>query len=309
MRYTVLDEAIRRLAARQRWLFSRMQATNLGASERFIARRMADGTYEHPEQSVYALSGHPWTWPRKMHACVLGTPASAVGGLAAAALLGLNDFRPCHPALVVPPGTSSRGKTATIHRQVGFATTVVDGLPVTTVAQTLFDIAPLVGLWRLERAMDDALVGGKLTVEQLEERLRFYEGARRKGLPKLRPLIEERGTEGWTPPESELEAHLFAMLDRVPGLAVVRQPALPWRPHTKERVDCLLPVPAIVCEGDGRRWHTRVADFDRDRWRDNEAAAHGLRVMRFTWVHLTRFVDDCVELVDRAVRVRRASAA
>lgn len=73
------------------------------------------------------------------------------------------------------------------------------------------------------------------------------------------------------------------------------------------RVDFLLPDQRIVIEADGRRWHTRIADFDRDRWRDNQAAAHDHRVMRFTWVHLNHFVDDVVEIVDQAVTGRAAA--
>src|SRR3954467_1549591 len=135
-------ERIYELAARQLWLFNRQQVCALGANARTIARRLHTGAWTHPDPSVFGIRGHALTWRRALKASELGTPSSAVGGLAAAALHGLPDFRAGRPELAAPPGTSSRGKLATIHRQSGFLTTVVDGITVTTIAQTLFDIAP-----------------------------------------------------------------------------------------------------------------------------------------------------------------------
>jgi very-short-patch-repair endonuclease len=63
----------------------------------------------------------------------------------------------------------------------------------------------------------------------------------------------------------------------------------------------LLPEHRLIVEADGRRWHTRVADFDRDRWRDNEATANGYRTLRFTWVHLHDFADASLDVVCRTI--------
>ena len=298
MRATDIDRRINALAAKQHWLFNRQQACGLGASERMIARRIAERAWTNPEPSVYGIAGHLMTWQRGLKASELGTPNSAVGGFAAAALHRLPDMRPGHPELVAPPGTSARGKLATIHREAGFLTTIVDGITVTTIAQTLFDIAARVNLWRLERAIDDPLADGRLIVPQLEERLTFYEGSRRHGLARIRPLVQERSSDGFVPPESDLEARMFSVLDRLPsGLEVVRQPSWPWRSKAPGRVDGFLPQYRLIVEGDSRRWHTRKADFDRDRWRDNQAAAKHLYVMRFTWTHLTTAPDEVLALV------------
>jgi very-short-patch-repair endonuclease len=303
MRSTEIDEKIRALAARQLWLFNRKQACELGASYRMIARRLADGSWTHPEPSVYGIAGHPLTWRRALKASELGTAESAVAGFSAGALHRLPDFRSGRPEIVAPPGTSSRGKLAVVHREAGFLTTVVDGINVTTIAQTLFDVAPRVSLWRLERGIDDPLVSGALSVAELEERLAFYSGSRRHGLARVRPLIEERTAHGHVPPESELEAKLYGVLERLPsGIVVVRQPAWPWREHAPGRVDTFLPDLRLIVEGDSRRWHTRVADFERDRWRDNQAAAHHLHVMRFTWTHLTAMPADVLDLVHEYIR-------
>ena len=50
----------------------------------------------------------------------------------------------------------------------------------------------------------------------------------------------------------------------------------------------------LILESDGRRWHARVADFDRDAWRDMQAAVLGYRVLRWSYPMLRRFVPGMV---------------
>jgi hypothetical protein len=199
---------------------------------------------------------------------------AAIAGLAAAALHDLPGFRPGRVELLVAVNSFCSHPFATLHRYAGAALTDVDGIRVTTIPQSLFDVAPRVNVWRLERAIDDSLVRRRIGVADLNERLTYYAGSRRPGLPRIRPLILERLDDAWTPPESELEALLAAVLGRIRSAPrIVRQAAFPWRTAQNARVDFLLPDHRLIVEADGRRWHARHADFDRDRWRDNEAVA------------------------------------
>lgn len=251
---------------------------------------------------MYALARSPGTWLRQCKIAELSVDGSAIAGRPAGALHGLTGFRPGPVELLVPANASSRHPLAQLHRYAGAKLTTVEGIRVTTVAQTLFDVAECVGLWKLERALDDAILGKRITVDELDERLQFYVGSRRNGLPRIRPLVVERLAVGWSPPESELEAQLSAVLGRLPSHpVVVRQRAVTWRPSSPGRVDFLLPGHRLIVEADGRRWHTRAADFDRDRWRDNEAAAHHHRVLRFTWVHINHLADQVIDLIERTL--------
>jgi hypothetical protein len=155
------------------------------------------------------------------------------------------------------------------------------------------------------------LLDGRVTLAELQERVAFYEGTRRRGLPLFEAMVKERSDTAWQPSESMLEDELRAMLRLVARRPeVVWQPDLPWRPHTQERLDAFLPHYGVIVEADGRARHARVRDFDRDRWRDSEAIAHGLQPMRFTWVHLTRRRAACASLVDGALaHPRRVPAA
>lgn len=187
-------------------------------------------------------------------------------------------------------------------------TTTVDGLHVTTIAQTLCDIVSRVRVDRWERAADGLLLEGRVTIDELQERRLRYEKSRRAGMPTFRALVDERLADGYVPPASELERALAAALDLVVGCPpVVWQAPAPWAPDA-QRVDAMIPEWRLVLEADGRRWHARLDDFDRDRWRDNQAAALGLRVLRFTHIHLTKRRHEAVTLITAAGTATSAAA-
>jgi len=308
MRYTEIDRSIEALAAKQYGVFSREQAFELGASERFVARRLAQKHWTRPTGAVYALAQSAGTWKRQCKIAELSVDGAAIAGRSAAVLHGIPGFKAGRVELWTPINAKFRNPIARIHRYAGATLTIVDGIRVTTVPQTLFDAAIVLDPWMLERAVDDCLLERKVTVAELDERLMFYAGSRRPGLPRIRPLIEERREDGWTPAESELEALLFSVLERLPGSPrVVRQAPMPWRTNMTLRVDALLPDHNLIIEADGRRWHTRVQDFVRDQWRHNEAVAHGFRVMHFTWVHLHDFSADAAEVIWRTISPRTAA--
>ena len=135
-------------------------------------------------------------------------------------------------------------------------------------------------------ALDDALAQGVLTVGELQGRYLDFAGSRRAGIGRMRALIDERSEEAFVPPESVLEGMLYAVLDQ-PGMPrYQRQAPLPWAPD--RRADAALIDAPVLLEADGRPWHTRVADFERDRRRDRVAASHGHATLRFTHTDLTR---------------------
>lgn len=310
MRHTEIDRQINSIAARQHGAFSRQQAFEMGASERLVQRRLKAGDWRRAVPAVYILATSPGSWQRQCKVAELSVAGSAVSGRSAAALHGLSGFRPGPIELLVPVNAYCRHPFATTHRYAGAQITTVDGFRVTTIAQTMFDLAARTNPWLLERALDDALLDKIVTVPQLEERLAFYEGSRRPGLPLIRSFVDERTQEGWTPPESELEALLLTVLERLPDRPhIVRQAQLPWRSARPGRVDVLLPDHRLIVEADGRRWHARTEDFDRDRWRDNEAVAHGYRVMRFTWVHLRDLPTSVLDLITRTIAAPATATA
>lgn len=273
-----------------------------------IDRRLRSGAWIKVAPGVYALPSHPGTWHRQAWIAALAHPGGAIGLEAAAAIRGFEGFSQGPLELVLPSGANNRSSVATIHRYDGALVDRFRGLPVTTAAQTFADLCGRPFTGRIEPALDRELLAGRVTQAQLEERVRFYADTRRRGHPLFEALVRERGPEAWRPSESALEDSLRRMVRRLRLREVVWQPRLPWRTTTGERLDALLPESNVILEADGRAWHARLHDFDADRWRDNEAVANGLVVLRFTWVHLTHRFEDCLALTTNVVTGRRRAA-
>jgi very-short-patch-repair endonuclease len=166
--------------------------------------------------------------------------------------------------------------------------TVVDGIPVTTVARTIFDLMALVTAKKAERALDNALAMGLTNIASLERMLQELGEHGRHGTARMRDLMADRG-EGYVATESELEARFVSVCDRH-GLPIGRRQVT----LIAGRVDFLLQPGAVVAELDGRRNHTALLDREVDAARDAKLVAQGFGVLRITWKRLTRHEADVV---------------
>ncbi len=304
-----MTRAAERQARRQHGVLTLDQLRAHGFSRQMVSQRTRRGDLLRLAPGIYAVAGFPPSWLRQYKAAQMSLRDAAIAGLAAAKVLGFESFSVSRPELVIPYTANHRTPLATVHRSDSALTTTVDGLRVTTVAQTLFDIVARVGLHRWERVCDGMLLEGRLTIDELQEQLENYKSSRRAGIGLLRVLIDERSAQGWAPPESELEALLHEAVAMVPDCPTVRwQFPAPWDPEA-QRVDSFIPAWRLILEADGRRWHARLQDFERDRWRDNQAAALGLHVMRFTHVHLLHRRPEVVRLITEAGRTAVRPAA
>jgi hypothetical protein len=299
-----VDRAIEALARRQHGVFSRRQALLAGASPSLVDRRQRGGAWLRLTSGVYALPGNEPTWRRQLKAAELSLTGAAVCGRPAAALHRLTGFRPARAEVVVPPHAGARSPLATVRRYRPGRLESVDGIRVVSAAQALVDVAPSTSERRLARALDDLVPGDEAALDQV--RARYLATRGRPGLGGLRRLLDARG-DGHVPSESELEAVLREVAASGDLPPVTWQAPLPWAPGGPQRVDGLVTAWRLVIEADGRRWHTRVADFERDHERDLAALRHGFVVARFTWAQLTRRPDECVTALREIGRARRAS--
>jgi very-short-patch-repair endonuclease len=175
----------------------------------------------------------------------------------------------------------------------------VVGIPVTSPARTLFDLAALDRPERVEVALDDALVRRLCTLRQVNMALFALAGRGRSGVGTMRRLLADRG-EGEVVPASKLEARFRRL---------VREHRLPMPTFEADlgdeawigRVDAVWRDALLVVELDGRRWHDGRLALERDRARDNRLMAQGWRVLRFTWDDLARRPLEAVATVLRAL--------
>jgi very-short-patch-repair endonuclease len=154
-----------------------------------------------------------------------------------------------------------------------------DGIPVTSLARTLLDLARSLPPVQFERAIGEA---ERLHLVDLRavERL----GARSRGHPGLPALTSALFNHRGEPPvtRSELERR-FVDLCRMAGLS---QPAMNANVAGLE-VDALWRAERLIVELDGHEYHRTRAAFERDRLRDAALQLAGYRVLRFTHRRLT----------------------
>lgn len=281
-----VDVAIAPLASRQHGVFTRQQALALGATSSMVQRRLAAGRWAVDAHGVYGLLGGVHTWHRRLMVAHLDLGArSLVSHRSAAALHTFPGARPGPPELTVPRGGTRSNRWRVHESDVhGGDRARVQGLPVTTVVRTVVDVATLCDGPSVSRLVGDLLADkrvqlGPLTACALARRRRG-----RSGSGHLVDVLESLGP-GYVPPASELEALLFAVLAAGGLPEPVRQHPLPSLTQAG-RVDAAYPAVRLIIEADGRRWHTRVEDFERDRRRDIEAGLLGWTVLRFVWADL-----------------------
>jgi very-short-patch-repair endonuclease len=223
----------------------------------------------------------------------------ACGGIDAAALshrtaAAVWDLHPPHAGKldVTSLHRSTSTRTLRVHRgdtldPLNDVVRQPDGLPVTTVARTLADLAQVLTPHQLERACHRAEIIRALdapAVEQLLDRL--------PGRPSrsLRQALAGLAAADPDITRSELEERF---------LALVAGAELP-RPRVNatvvgHEVDFLWPAPRLIAETDGAAAHLTPTAFDEDRRRDAALAVAGFRVVRFTWRQVARHPDGVAE--------------
>jgi very-short-patch-repair endonuclease len=149
------------------------------------------------------------------------------------------------------------------------------GIPVTTVARTLFDLAEVVDREQLRRAWEEADRLGLLelrAVERVCER-----GYGRHALRPIRPLLAAARAPAFTrsPLEDRFAEFCREHLDGLPT-------PLTNVSILDHEVDAYWPPQRLVVEMDSWEFHGHRAAFERDRARDAALQAAGYRVIRLT---------------------------
>ncbi|MDH5503208.1 MAG: endonuclease domain-containing protein [Acidimicrobiia bacterium] len=288
------------LASKQHGVLSYRQLTELGIQKSFIASRCTSGEWIAQSRTIWVVAGSPDTIHRRLWIAALSRDDCFISGRSAAAIHQFNRFvHPNMPEITIPYSGDGRSRTARVTRSQFFKTTAVldiDGLPVATAPETVFVTAPWISPRRTARIVDDLVLRNPDALAELQDIYLRYQGHRMRGMATMRPIILEISAGGYVPTESELEAvawEIFAEAD-LPGLA--RQAPLPWAP-TAGRVDLYVPDWRLIIELDGRLWHSKTEDFERDRARDNAATAAGYNVLRFTWEALVSDPASCLRTV------------
>jgi very-short-patch-repair endonuclease len=299
------DRTVEHLARRQHGAFNIAQARSAGFTSSMIRHRVRVGAWIRKARGVYVLAAVRPTWEQTLMIAVLSQPDAAVSHHPGAALHRVEGFARCKPQLVVPTHANHRSPLAVIHRSDDVERTVIDGIPVVTLMQSLFDVAGTVPLPVLFRGAEEAVNRKALREDRLADRFIQLAPKFNRGIGDMRVVVERLCDIGFVPAQTELESLLFDLLDEL-SIDYDRQFVTEWRAPTPMIVDAFAPSLGLIAEADGRTWHARLDAYEADRHRDNAGTAHGFHTMRFTHTMLTVGRDQSRADLSRFIRSRQA---
>jgi very-short-patch-repair endonuclease len=270
------------LATRQNGIVGYRQLLRIGFDKSAIARRVASGRLHRLYRGVFAVGHRVVSLRGRWTAAVLACgPGAALSHRDGGQLWAILQSSRREVDVTVPrsragiPGIAMHRSRSLDPRDWGR----LHGIPVTSLPRTLLDLADVLDLARLRRALEEADRMRRLDLNAIRETLARHRG--RRGGRGLREAIEAMFAEArYT--KSDLEV-LLLELCREFGLP---QPVMNALVEGYE-VDAHWPGTNVIAELDSWRFHRTREAFERDRAKNLALEAAGYVVPRLTWRQLT----------------------
>ena len=296
------DRLIMELASGQDGLVTRSQLSEAGITKARIQARVRARLLQPLLRGVYQVGPVSPAHVRERAAVLASGGEALISHRSAASLWGmLPPLDDAHPVEVTLPERDLRRAGVRVHRVTlepdEMAET--DGIPVTSPARTVLDLAATAP----RRVLEQALAQGERADIVSRDELRALAERRpnRRGVVFLRHLLDGSGSPALTRSEAEKRF-----------LALVRKGGLP-RPETNVKVgryevDFLWRSQGLAVEVDGYAFHSSKPRFEADRRRDIDLAGHGIQVLRVTWQQVTGEREATLVRLTKALVQKAASA-
>lgn len=280
------DRLCEQLAERQHGLIHRAQALSCGLTPAGISRRLVNQEWDEVRPNVYHLSGAPETPLTKIFSAWLWVGDGFVSHATAAHLWGLDGVSEQEEIeLTAYRGTRCEGvRVHRLHPDNRPPVRVINGMAVSSVERTLFDLAGKLPLRSVGTAMDDALRRRLTTLDRLWNAWIAFGKKGRKGTRAFKILLFGRDDrEGLL--RSRLESKMLRILKRV------QAPIPNHRVTDGSRVaylDFAYPSLKVGIETHGAVWHHGEEKWKKDLVRDRWLKSLGWSVLYYSWddVHL-----------------------
>jgi predicted transcriptional regulator of viral defense system/very-short-patch-repair endonuclease len=288
-------------AQQQHGVVSTHQLAEFGYAKATIAEAVRQGRLHRLHRGVYAVGHRALAWEGYCMAAVLARPGSVASHKTAAWIWELRRWRPETIHLTAP--TRQRLKRDFVVHFARLAPedgAVVDGIPVTSVARTVLDLAPDESTRNLHRMMDRAEERKTFDLRRFDRLLARAGG--HPGRAKLRHALDTFEPETATL-RSDLERR-FRDLVLAAGL-----PA----PQTNVfiegyELDCYWEAEGFAVELDVYATHGSRSSFEEDRERADDLLLAGIELIRVTGVRLDREPRETIARVAAHLERRRRTA-
>jgi hypothetical protein len=269
---------------------TRVQLKELGLSNRAVERRVESLRLHPIHRGVFAL-GRSQLPPlgHRMAAVLACGPTAVLSHKSAAEHWGLLVTAQVKADVTVPGTSRAQRPKIRVHRARTLRpdeVTVLDGIPVTSLARTLLDLAGSLTRDRLLRAVEQAD-----RIQKLDHRavmLVLERHPNHRGTAKLRRIMATYAGPPDVRSVLERDFHAFVITSDLPLplLNVV---------VAGVTVDVHWPQWRLVVELDSRGYHMDAAAFENDRIRDAKLMRADQRVLRITHRRLTGHPGDVLD--------------
>ena len=271
----------------------------LGLTKDQVAERVRSGWLHRIHRGIYAVGRRALEPHGRLMAASLACPGAVVSHRSAAVLWGIHPGAPAETELTIHRSGGGGPSGLVLHRRWTIypgETTVCNGIPVTTPARTLLDVATSISPRALERAADEAERLYRCDTAELTEMVASHCGHR--GAGALGRMLK-RHAIGTTETRTKLEEGFLKLCrhHRLPK-PLVNSPLHGLTP------DFLWEAAKLIVEVDGRGSHDTRRGFQDDRDRDSLLAAHGYLTLRFTWYDVKQRPAVVAQRVRQVLRDR-----
>jgi very-short-patch-repair endonuclease len=295
---TPRGQVLAELARRQHGVVSASQLTEIGFPKATISDSVRQGRLHPIYRGVYAVGHEALSWEGRCVAAVLANEPAVASHRTAAWIWGLLRTRPGTFHLTAPTRRHRKEKIV-----VHFATldpddrVVVDGIPVTSPARTVLDLAPEESRRDLERLLQRA------DDNKLLDRRRFEATvARAGGHPGRRKLAD--ALRDFKPERATLRSDLEGRFRRLVIAAGLPQPQTNVAVEGYE-LDAYWEAEGFAVELDVYATHGSPRSFEEDRKREDDLLLAGIELIRVTGRRLDREPRETIARVAAHLERRR----
>jgi len=282
----------------------------LGIDEWHRQRLIACGALRRERYGAYRVVGAPTSWKGDLvAACWAGGTRALASHRSAAAVRQLPGGVQRIQEVLCPRWRRARHDTLIVHesKQIDpVDMTIVDGIPVTTVERTLFDLGAVCSPLIVERAIEDAFRRELTTFDALYATLERLGRQGRNGAGVLRRILDEYAADARLT-DSDREKMMLQILRRHGLPKPVTQYRIWHNGQDYGRVDAALPQYRIAFEYESYQWHTGKRAIVRDNQRRRRLMGIRWSTVGVTYEDLRTGGDEMCAEIFRIIRNAEAA--
>jgi hypothetical protein len=300
------DIEIQQIAKPQHGVISWRQLQDLRVTRSQIKRRVRSGEWVRELPGVWRLSWSEPTWMQRVWGASLwGGTEALISHRAAARLWELDGVKFEAIELTVAHRLRTEVQWLSPHQRDAMPREMRrmrNGVPVTSPARTLVDLAGVVDEETLEQALEHALRRRIVSVPAIRRALGLFPARGRAGTGRVARLLE---SDIWHPEtQSELERQALGLFRRFR----LPRPQCQYDVIEENRrlavVDFAWPRVKVIVEAEGFQFHSGREAWESDIARYNALAVHGWTVLRLTHSDLQGGAEAFASSVGRAIAAR-----